>query len=60
MYTRKNFILNLITAFIWLMAGIASLIVQGQYAGICFIACIVFIYLAVISYKRWKADKKND
>ena len=59
MYTKKNFILNLVTAFIWLMAGVASIIVQGKYAGICFVACIVFIYLAVISYKRWKGEKND-
>ena len=59
MYTKKNFILNLVTALIWLMAGIASIVLQGKYAGICFIAFIVFIYLAVLSYKRWKGDKND-
>ncbi len=56
---KKNFILNLVTAFIWLFAGVASLILQGKYAGICFITCIVFGYLAVTWYKRWKAQDHN-
>lgn len=56
MNSKRNFILNVVTAFIWLIAGIASAILQGKYAGSCFIACIVFGYLAVNSYKRWKAE----
>ena len=53
---KKNFIMNLVTALIWLIAGIACLILQSRYAPMCFIACIVFGYLTVAWYKKWKAE----
>ncbi len=56
-YNKKNFILNTITTVIWLAAGIASFILNGKYAYMCFIAAIVFGYLAVTWYKRWKSGK---
>ncbi len=44
-----------------LVAGIKlfSVILQGSYAGPCFIACIVFSYLAVSSYRKWKTEDKD-
>ena len=59
MDSKRNFILNVGTAFIWLVAGIASVIMHGNYAGPCLMACIVFAYLAVNSYKRWKAENND-
>lgn len=53
---KRNFILNLVTAFIWLVAGIACVVLNGKYTVICFVACIVFGYLSVTWYKRWKAQ----
>ena len=59
MNSKKSFILNMVTSFIWLVAGIASVILRGNYAGPCFIACIVFAYLAVNSYRKWKTEDKD-
>ena len=59
MNSKRNFVLNVVTAFIWLVAGIASVIMHGNYAGPCFMACIVFAYLAVNSYKRWKVENND-
>ncbi len=57
--SKKAFILNMITTLIWLAAGIASVILHGKYIEICFIACILFGYLAVDSYKKWKTEDNN-
>lgn len=59
MDSKRSFILNVVTAFLWLVAGTASVILQGNYAGPCFIAFIVFAYLAVNSYKKWKAENND-
>lgn len=59
MKSKRNFILNVVTAFIWLVAGIASVTLQGNQAGPCFMACIMFAYLAVNSYKKWKAENND-
>jgi hypothetical protein len=55
--TKKTFIINLVTTLIWLIAGVTNLVLQGKYAPMCFIACIVFGYLTVNWYKKWKAEQ---
>ncbi len=56
MDTKKNFIINLVTALIWLIAGVASLVLQSKYAPMCFIACVIFGYLTVTWFKKWKDE----
>ncbi|MCR5509168.1 MAG: hypothetical protein K6F34_10825 [Lachnospiraceae bacterium] len=59
MSAKNGFILNLITSLIWLAAGIFSIVIQGRYAGMCFTGFIIFGYMTITSYKRWKAEKND-